>query len=62
MNEYTKQGVRNLNNIKGKSNAKKLDEMPPEVDLNCKHNFVAHEVAVNQFVYVCRCGAKPSKK
>lgn len=62
MNKYTKQGVRDLNSLKGKSIGRKMEEMPAELDANCKHEFVANEVAVNQFEYVCRCGARPNKK
>jgi len=61
MSKLTKQGVRDLNYIKSKSNAKKLAEMPAEIDANCKHVFTAHEVDVNLFVYMCKCGAKPKK-
>lgn len=53
VNAVTRQGVRDLNSLPGKSRGYRLPDMPGEVDANCKHHWVREELVHGFSFAVC---------
>jgi hypothetical protein len=55
-NKYTRQGVLNLDHIKGKSVGRKLPEPPPDMFKCAKHNFEDFSEPSLGLMKCSRCG------
>ncbi len=54
MEKLTKQGVRNLDHLKGRSKGRRLP-MPPTPSIGCRHSETYEEVDQICGMYVVRC-------